>query len=442
MKTRLRLDLRAGLAAAAICAACPAHAQVTETVLYNFTGGNDGFGPGRPLLADTAGRSGALLGLYGTDWGAGDTNGNCLVFGCGAAFKLTLPRNGRTAWTEKTLWDFTGNGDGGDPTGLISRRPRIGHGTVLYGTTFFGNNFNGTVFSLTGHQVTTIWSFTGGSDGANPFGQPVIDATGNVYASAQDGGSSYNGTVIMLTPPGNGNTAWTETTIWNFSGGNDGAYPEPIIADKDGALYGTTQGGGSTGNGVVFKLIPPAQGQTAWTEQTLWSFAGGNDGSLSLAPLTLGRHGEVYGTTYFGGLYGNGTVFRLLPPKAGHTDWTEQILWNFTGGSDGATTGSAVILDRTGAVFGTTSLGASSFGTAFKLTPPGQSNAAWSETTLWTFSGGSDGGEPVGPLTADNTGVLYGTAFEGGANDAPACDQYGNIGCGVVFSLTGTGYVP
>jgi len=451
MKSRLQFDLRAGLAAAAICAAaCPAYAQVTENVVYDFTGGMDGWSPKATLLADTTGPMHTLRGLYGTANGGG-ISGCGAGYGCGTAFRLIPPGNGQMAWTEKTKWDFTGGSDGWYPAqaGLSAATGRISPDTPLYGTTWLGGGSgNGVVFALTGKTLTTLWSFTGGSDGANPFTGPVvIDKAGNLYIGANSGGSQacdYGcGTVIELTPPAQGQSSWTETTIWSFSGGNDGSSPSGLLIDDTGALYVTADEGGSTGNGAIIKLIPPAQGQTAWTEQTLWSFQGGTDGAYPLGPVAMRPDGKLYGTTSGGGTNptcsGCGTVYRLIPPMKGKTTWKEEVLWSFTGGNDGCQPYNAVILDRNDGVYGTALSGGSAqgYGTVFKLTPPGHGQTAWSETTLWVFSGGTDGGNPYAALTPDKSGILYGAAASGGS--LTDCSDYG---CGVVFSLTGTGYVP
>jgi uncharacterized repeat protein (TIGR03803 family) len=442
MKNHVRFDLGRALAAAAILAtACPAHAQVTETVLYAFTGGKDGASPEATLLADTAGPNHALRGLYGTAAVGGGAG--CSPFdGCGTLFELTPPKNGHASWTDRTKWRFTGGADGSNPAtaGLSAATRRISRNTPLYGTTFLGGSGNGTVFASTGTNLTNLWTFTGGSDGANPLiGQVVIDGTGNVYAAASDGGASGNGTVIELTPPAEGQSAWTEATIWSFSGSNDGAFPSGLLIDKEGALYVTAAGGGSTGNGAIVKLIPPAQGQAAWTEQTLWSFQGGNDASTPQGPVTMGKNGTLYGTTFYGGSNQIGTVYRLIPPRQGKTSWREEVLWTFTGGNDGCQPFNAVILDRNGGVYGTAAAcgSAQGYGAAFKLMPPAHGQSTWSETTLWDFSGGSDGGNPLAALTADKSGILYGATATGGS--LTDCSDYG---CGVVFSLTGTGYVP
>jgi uncharacterized repeat protein (TIGR03803 family) len=318
--------------------------------------------------------------------------------------------------------------------------------------------------------VTTLWTFTGGNDGDYPYSNGAIAGkNGALYGTAYYGGPSNCGTVYRLTPPGSDQTAWTETTLWEFTNGSDGCYPNGLIADASGALYGTADNGGSAncqyGCGTVFKLIPPAEGQTAWTEQTLYAFLGGADGAYPPSgPLTAGKGGTLYGTTSAGGTgpctfqyYGQpgwGTVFMLTPPGVGQTAWTKQIVWSFTGGSDGAyfdelyLNGGALLIDSSGALYGTASFGGSNSsihpclygmgcGTVFKLARPQESQTAWTETTLWTFTGGSDGGVTEAGVVADNTGALYGTTYEGGDLNCG-----GGYGCGVVYRLTGTGYAP
>jgi uncharacterized repeat protein (TIGR03803 family) len=173
-----------------------------------------------------------------------------------------------------------------------------------------------------------LWSFSGGSDGGGPAAGLISDRAGALYGTASGGGSGGHGTVFKLTPPENGKTAWTEQTLWSFSGGSDGASPTAgLIADRAGALYGTAVSGGKidnvcfggNGNGVVFKLSPPKHGQTAWTHTTLWAFSGGSDGCFPNAPLIADNRGVIYGTTQYGGFFsgnlcigfGCGVVFRL-----------------------------------------------------------------------------------------------------------------------------------
>ncbi len=328
--------------------------------------------------------------------------------------------------------------------GLLATTKRINAGTTLYGTASTGGASNaGTVFALTGKKLTTLWAFTGGSDGDYPEGAVVADRTGALYVTAEYGGQSYGfagcGTIIKLTPPAKGQNIWTESTIWTFTNGNDGCAPAPgLIIDKSGALYGTATNGGKNGYGTVFELIPPQGQQTAWTEQTLWAFAGGADGAFSFAPLTAGKREVLYGTTYEGGTNDDGVVFSLTPPKNGNGPYTEQIVWSFTGGNDGAYPEAPVTLDKSGLLYGTPSDGANNNnGSAFKLTPPAQHHGTWTEATLWDFSG-TDGSQPSAGLTADKSGVLYGTTYQGGSGTN--CGDAS--GCGVAFSLTGTGFEP
>ena len=427
-------------------AASPAFAQVTENVLHSFLNNGDGANPIAPLIADDTGPDGSLRGLYGT----GGNGGN--------VFKLTPPTAGGGVWDEHILHEFGPSGkEPGEPGygGLLALTKRITSRTALYGTTETGgkpkhscqpgynNRRCGTVFSLTGHKLTQIWDFTGGSDGGYPYFGVIADKTGALYTSTiLGGGPTSCGTVVKLTPPAQGQTAWAETTLWTFTNGNDGCEPVGLIIDGAGALYGEAAAGGATGNGTVFKLIPPENGQGAWTEQTLWSFQGGSDGSYPSGTLAAGKGGVLYATTTAGGTTGNGTVFALTPPPKGSTMWGEQILWNFTGGADGGEPYAPLLIDKTGVLYGTAFQGALSAnecgyygavgcGTVFKLTPPANGQTTWAETTLWQFTGGGDGGCPEAGLTADKAGVLYGTALLGGS-----------INDGVVFSLSGTGFVP
>jgi uncharacterized repeat protein (TIGR03803 family) len=187
-------------------------------------------------------------------------------------------------------------------------------------------------------------------------------------------------TLAVLSLAGSALAAPVETVLYRFTGGSDGSDPRGgLIADKEGALYGTTRKGRngiSCGGdcGTVFKLTPPAEGQTAWTETVLYRFTGGSDGREPFAGLIAGQQGALYGTTIRGGTgnggSGFGTVFKLTPPAKGQTAWKETVLYRFTGGSDGSEPIAGLIADKEGALYGTTEVGGgnNNNGTVFKLT--------------------------------------------------------------------------
>jgi uncharacterized repeat protein (TIGR03803 family) len=286
---------------------------------------------------------------------------------------------------------------------------------------------------------TVLYGFAGGGDGSRPIAGLIFDKSGAMYGTTESGGVSALGTVFKLTPPAPGQSQWTETILYSFAGGVDGSLPiAGLIFDKRGALYGTTYDGMydgvSSGGGTVFKLTPPAKGQTQWTKTILHNFAGGSDGVYPLAGLIFDKSGALYGTTYDGG--GSlGTVFKLTPPAPGQTQWTETVLYSFGGGTDGSHPNASLIFDSGGGLYGTTRSGGgvSNAGTVFKLTPPAPGQSQWTETVLYSFAGGSDGADPYADLIFDLSGALYSTTYDGGFNAGTAC-QGG--GCGVVFKLT------
>jgi uncharacterized repeat protein (TIGR03803 family) len=171
------------------------------------------------------------------------------------------------------------------------------------------------------------------SDGISIYAGLIFDKEGALYGATIGGGSGCSqtggcGTVFKLTPPAQGQTTWTERVLYSFEGGpSDGNAPEAtLIADKEGALYGATIGGGSGcsqmgGCGTVFKLTPPANGKTTWTESVLYIFKGpGSDGAIPFdySGLISDKEGALYGTTFYGGggcqqTGGCGTVFKLPP---------------------------------------------------------------------------------------------------------------------------------
>jgi len=226
------------------------------------------------------------------------------------------------------------------------------------------------------------------------------------------------------------------TILHNFQGGLDGNLPMgPMLLMPDGSLYGTTLEGGSGGGGTVYKI--DANGN----ESIAYPFTGGNDGGDPESGVIADEQGNLYGTTVVGGQHSNfcfgagcGVVFKLIPNQNG---WSESPLYSFQGGADGENPVGGLLRDSQGNFYGTTPSGGVCLygpycGTVYKL------DSAGNKTTLWNFTGGTDGDEPgFGSLVMDQQGSLYGTTSIGGDLSAtnPACTVYG-LGCGVVFKLT------
>ena len=281
----------------------------------------------------------------------------------------------------------------------------------LYGTTGFGGIANrGVVFKVdTEGQETVLYSFNGGADGAVPEASVIGDGAGNLYGTTNSGGASNAGVVFRLDAMGQ------ETVLYSFTGGSDGGYPySGVIRDAAGNLYGTTTYGGGAGLGVVYKV--DATGH----ETVLHSFTGAADGGHPNAALTLDAKGNLYGTTVNSGAGFGGVVFRMDPVG------NETVLHSFSG-EDGVEPYGGVIGDGAGNLYGTTFYGgASNNGVVYKL------DAKGNETVLYNFTGGADGGEPQVGVIRDAEGNLYGTTLFGGGGDCP-------YGCGVVFKLDAAG---
>src|SRR5579872_1977741 len=291
----------------------------TETVLHAFGGGSDGAFPRAGLVLDAKGN------LYGTTFQGGGSNACNL--GCGTIFELTLTAG---MWTESILYAFTGQADGANPAaGLVFDRNGNLYGTAFGGgaSTTCGGGGCGVVFQF--RQVagrweeTVLYNFTNPGP-ANPVNGVVLDYLGDLYGNGQ-GGVYGGGAVFRLIPSTNG---WTEQTIWSFGIGAYGCSPNGVSVYKN-ALFGTA-GCGAYGVGTVFELTP-AIGN--WNMQVIHAFTGGNDGGEPLAGLTSGQN-YLYGTTAFGGYYQQGTVFALAP-SGNNGEWTETVVYNFTGVSDG-----------------------------------------------------------------------------------------------------------
>jgi uncharacterized repeat protein (TIGR03803 family) len=293
----------------------------TEKVLYNFTGGTDGANPAGRLIRDTAGN------LYGTT-GEGGSSAPLCQQGCGTVFKLDATGK------ETVLYRFTGGTDGLGPSGGLVRDV-AGN---LYGVTFNGGFYgHGAVFKLdAADRETVLYSFTGGTDGSNPFGELVRDTAGKLYGTTTYGGD------LICGGDGGGcgvvfkvDTTHKESVLHSFAG-VDGQEPQAgLVRDAAGNLYGTTNYGGAHGWGVVFKI------DTTDKETVRYSFSGGADGSSPSGGVVRDTAGNLYGSTAYGGDLtscgiGCGVVFKL------DTTHKETVLYAFTGGADGSLPGGVI----------------------------------------------------------------------------------------------------
>jgi len=320
------------------------------------------------------------------------------------------------AATYKRVYSFSGGADGGNP----ATRLTFDSAGNAYGTTAAGGAFGfGTVFMLTpSGQEQVLYSFTGGPDGLSPHGGVTLDGSGNLYGTTVAGGvgglcaGDGCGVVFKLTSSGG---SWSESTLYNFKGLNDGFGPGGgLVFDQAGNLFGTTPDGGAHSAGVVFELSPTKYG---WKQKVIHAFTGGRDGSTgSLGLLLLDATGNIYGVSELGGPQGAGAVYELSPTPRG--PWKVNVLYDFKGMPDGANPYGGLISDAAGNLYGTTYFGGQAgMGTVFQLTPG--PNGKWQENILYSFQGGTDGSLPTTTLIFDASGVLYGTTSTGGR---PSCD--------------------
>ena len=331
----------------------------TETVLHNFGDGNDGILPVGGLVMD---RRGNLFGVT--------TQGG--LQGDGTVFELSPDGSG--GWTETVLYSFQTNSNEAFPSGGMTMDTAGNlYGTALYG----GSYGWGTVFELSPSSggnwtETTLHSFGSGNDGASPLGGLIMDAAGNIYGTTYEGGDRSVfcgvgcGTAFELSP---GVSGWTETVLHSFNGEDGSGLWAGLVMDAAGNLYGPApQGGDLTGQncapfgcGTVYELSPDGGG--GWTETTLHIFSGQPpDTGGPLVPLILDNAGNLYGAGE-GDSVIPAVVFELSPR---HGSWPETLLFTFTQ-ENGPTSG--LFMDRFGELYGEASGGLYSGGIAYKLTP-------------------------------------------------------------------------
>lgn len=331
----------------------------------------------------------------------------------GDVFELTRSASG---WTETVLHGFADVSDGIDPMGPLVWDEK---GTLL-GVTEQGGAMNaGTVFELSPASggvwtKSTLYAFSGGTGGGGPVGL-IRDGKGNLYGiTLYGGGGSCNcGTVFELKYS---KGSWTEIVLYSFLGIPDGRVPIGLGFDNAGNLYGTTEGGGIYGAGTVFQMKHLGR---HWKESVLHGFTGGADGYLPVAGVIVNQAGNLYGTTIEGGGQGCqdgcGLVFELKHMSDGK--WDELVLHRFRdNGHEGIYPSAAVIFDSKGNLYGTTYGGGTyGNGTAFELMQ--NFDGTWIETVIETFIGPSRGSQP-NALTPGSDGNLYGSAYSGGAYGA------------------------
>jgi hypothetical protein len=431
--------------------ASPAFADSQFTVVHEFTANRtDGGNPIGGLIAGASGN------LYDVTFQGGKNPLRCLINGstseCGTVFELSQAKGGQSPFKEKPIHYFSGQ-DGFEPsTRLISDSSGALYGATLSSSRHAENctmskGFEcGVVFKLTppapGSSKWTETVLHRFSDVGEKFkggyfllGGMVMDNSGALIGTTNSGGSTSNhctdtvggcGVVFRLTPPTGNGTEWKETVLYTFgdNGPIDAQNPDAaIVIDANGAIYGTSQFGGPGFAGTVWKLTPPSEGQSSWTESIVHGFSG-PDGIRPFGPVMIDSKGAIYGNTIQGGPDQDcasgtstcGVVYKLTPPRKGKTEWTETVLHEFGSPGDGASPDFGLVADADGNLFGTTGNGPGNngvLGTVFELSPPTQGSKTWTEKVLHTFTGGSDGQTPSGGLVWSK-GALFGVAEAGG----------------------------
>ena len=351
--------------------------------------------------------------IYGTTVLGGD-------FGSGTVFKL---RHTPTGWVHKVLYSFTSGVDGGEPyKGVTLDREGNLYGTAVTGGSGSCEGGCGVVYKLTNSggtwTQTVIHAFTGGEDGSGPGARVTLDRDGNVYGMAPTGGKYGFGTIYRTHQEHNGD--WRFKVIHAFTGGADGATGSAgRMVFRRGDLYGAATAGGTYGSGVVFKLTPTGRGK--WDFRTIYSFRGQPDGSFPYGALLFDSLGNIYGTTYYGGANGIGTVYQLSPRDA-ISEWNESVLYSFQEGTDGNSPISNLVADTIGNLYGTTSEGGLGSGVIFKLSPSG--SGQWTETVVHSFQGPPDGAFSYNGMVVDRFGNFYGATVHGGDNDDGAVYKF------------------
>ena len=373
-------------------------------ILYTFTGGAHGFYPSG-LIFDRSGN------LYGIDEDDPYFNG--------AVFELMREDS---TWVLEPLYNFPGGSGGSGPGGVI-----FGPDGALYGTTGGGGGVCGgllhgcgtvfrlapspsrcgNIFCLWNESLLFTFGYSLGDDGYNPNSGVIFDSAGNIYGITYHGGLYNAGTAFQLVRTQNG---WVENILDNFPFST--GYPgSGLTLDSSGNLYGTSIYGGTYGLGRVYQLVHTGEG---WTDNTIYSFQGDNDGRYPSGGLIFDAAGNAYGTTGGNGPGDGqpGTVYQLTPQADG--TWRETVLHVFPNDIFGPA--GNLVMDAAGNLYGLTQgtpgNNPDKWGMIFELSPV---NGSWIFTQLHEFTNGDDGSTPSG-ITLDAAGNLYGASVHGGAH--------------------------
>lgn len=376
--------------------------------IYTFSGIPDGVAPETPLVR----------GPNGTLFGTTETGG---AYNYGAAFELTPPRVEGQPWSESIIYSFANGSGGYRPLGLTA-----GEGGVLYSVSSSGAN--GVVFSLTPPAIVgeswvdaVLFTFPAGSF---PATSVVLGLDGALYGGANATNASSHGYLYRLSPPANGTNVWSFAVLYGFTDqdictfNGNGLTPGP-----NGVFYYTGRDlGPYVQAGGVGQLVPPSGGNVSWTDNVLYT---PRSGSVTSGSVVLAPNGRLYGTTDFGGIEGNGSVFEVTPPSNPGGAWTSRVIHQFT--EDGAEP-SGLFMTPKGFLIGVTLYG-STFdiaGSIFILFPPSVDSGDWDHRILHNFAyrGITNSVGPVGPFVAGPGESFYGLTNSGGSS-----------GFGTVFQL-------
>ena len=378
----------------------------TTTIIYSFAGGGDGEYADTDLIRDSAGN------LYGTTVQGGTS-------ASGTVWELS-PSGGN--WTHSVLYSFAGGTDGGEPyKGVTLDAQGNLFGTAVTGGSGGCEGGCGVAYEVANSggtwTQTVIHAFTGGDDGAGPGAGLTIDANGDIYGTTPTGGAYGQGTIFRLHRGSGG--IWKLKVLHAFTGGPDGiggSAGRLVLAGNH--LYGTATAGGDNGEGTAFELTQNQRGH--WKFEPTFEFVGQPDAGFPYSGLALDNSGNLYGTTYYGGADGMGSVYRL---KRKSGVWSEKLLYSFTGGTDGGAPLGNVVIDSGGDLFGTTSGGGNAGdGVIFELTHPPRGK--WRETVAHSFAGPPDGAFAYNGMVGDDAGNYFGATTQGGESGEGAIYEF------------------